>query len=144
MARSRLIAGPKVKLLINGKLFGRVVSFRWNSDTPKSAKYGIDSMQPYELASTITRGSGTMNVLRISGDGGAEGAGITAAYPDLSREKYFSVTLIELNTDLTLFQARKCSLVSQNWDISAKSLVSGSLSFEFIDFSNEIARFTQQ
>lgn len=144
MARSQIVTAPKVKLYINGKLFGRVTGFNWTSETPRSSKYGLDSMQPYEIAPTITRGSGTMNVLRLSGDGGAEGAGVVAPLPEISAEKYFSVTLIEIGTEFTIFQARRCSLTSQSWNIAVRSVVAGSFSFDFIDFSNEIPQTTQQ
>lgn len=143
MAKSRIITAPKVKLLVNGKTYGRVTSFNWSSESPRSEKYGLDSMQAFELASTITRGSGNMTVLRLSADGGAEGAGITATYPDLSREKYFSVTMIEIGSEITIFQARRCALTSQSWNIQARGVMAGSLSFDFIDFSNETARFAQ-
>lgn len=138
MAKSHLITGPKVFLYINGQPYGRVVGFRWSSDTPKRAAYGLDSTEPYELMPTITRCTGQLQVLRVSRDGGAEGAGIAAPYVDLTLEKYFSILLIEQRTDTVLFQADQCSCVNQQWDVSARTFMMGTISFEALTWTNEV------
>jgi hypothetical protein len=142
VARSHLVTGAKVRLFINGKPFGRVTGFTWTSDTPKKAIYGVDSAQPYELAPTMTRCTGSLSVLKLGGDGGAEGAGVAAPYPDLSREKYFTLTLVEIRSDLILFRANRCSLVNQSWSVPVRGLVSGSFSFEAIEWDNEVSAKT--
>jgi hypothetical protein len=139
VARSHLVTGAKVKLFINGKPYGRVTSFRWSSETPKRPITGIDSIQAFELAPTTSRCTGSVSVLKISADGGAEGAGMAAPLPDLSRERYFSLTLIEYNTDLVLFRASRCTLQTQSWDAPARGFVTGSFSFEAIEWDNEVS-----
>ncbi len=139
MSKSHIVTAAKVKLYLNGKPFGRVTQFRWASETPKRAIYGIDSSEPYELASTTTKCTGSMSVLKISADGGAEGAGIAAPYASLSREKYFSLTLVEHHTDLIIFRADRCSLTSQQWEVAAKGMVSGQFSFEAIEWDAEVS-----
>lgn len=138
MAQSHLVTAAKVKLYINGKPFGRVNGFSWASETPRRPIYGVDSTQPYELAVTTTRCTGTISVMKITADGGAEGAGVTAPYPEISRERYFSLALIEIGSDLVIFQADRCSLVSQSWNAPARGLITGSFSFEAIDWTNEV------
>lgn len=139
MARSHLVTGAKVKVFLNGRVFGRVLAFRFSSATPKKPIHGIDSTEPYELAVTTTSCKGSITILRLSGDGGAEGAGIAAPYPELSREQYFSLTVVEHHTDRVLFRANRCSLLNQDWDFPAKGLVVGTLQFEAIDWDNELS-----
>lgn len=141
--KSHLLVGAKVRLYVNGKPYGRVQDFRWSVESPKEEKRGIDSQEPFELAPTTVSVNGNLNVLRISGDGGAEGAGFTVQYPDLSRERYFSLVLVESNTDLVLFQARRCSLLSQSWGVPSRGIVTGSLSFRAIEWVNEIQRMSR-
>ncbi len=138
--RSFLLGGAKVRLYINGLAFGRVTNFSWQSETPKKAIYGIDSTEPYELAVTTSRITGSISVLRSSGDGGAEGAGIAAPLHDLSKELYFSIALVEILTDTTIFEATRCSMTGQQWGAPAKGLMSGSISFEAIEWNNEIGK----
>ncbi len=138
MSKSRLVTGARVVVYINGAIYAQVSDFRWNSDTGSHDLYGVDSMQPFESASTVTKCSGQISVYRLIKDGGAEGAGITAPYPDLARERYFSLTLVERSSDTIIFQARRCKLLSQSWEIPTRGYVTGSLSWTALEFSNEV------
>ncbi len=135
--KSNNLTAARVVLYVNGKLYGRVTDFRWNSSTSGREIYGIDSPEPFELANTTTRCSGSMSVLRLGQDGGAEGAGMTVSYADISREKYFSLALVDRVTDTIIFQARRCKLTSQSWDVPARGRVTGNLDFVACDWSNE-------
>lgn len=124
-------------MYVNGAPFGRVTSFRFSSSTPRDAIYAIDSLDPFELAPTRTRVTGSLGLVRTIADGGAEGAGMTSNYEQLSREKYFSLMLVERISDTVIFRADYCSVVTQQWDVSAKEMVRGSIEFEALDWSNE-------
>lgn len=138
MARARVVVGAHINCYINGQPYGRVIGFTFRSQTPRRALYGIDSMDPFELAVTQTKVGGTMRIVRTVGDGGAEGAGITANFDDLPREKYFTVQLVERGSDTVIFQAELCSVVSQVWDVPSKGIVTGTIDFEAISWNNEI------
>jgi hypothetical protein len=135
--RSRLAAGAKVILYVNGKPYAPVVSFRWDSTTVPHPIMGLDSGEPYELAPATTKITGNLMILRQIGDGGIEGAGLVPNFGDLPRGKYFTLALVDRVTDTTMFQASKCWIVSQSWDVPSKGLVTGSVSFEAIDWNNE-------
>lgn len=124
--------------MINGRPYGVVSGFQWKSITPKRAIYAIDSVDPVELAITNTKITGTLSVYRTNGDGGAQGWGIGAPYESLSREKYFSVMLVDRATDRVLFEARYCSLVDEAWSVPSRGIITGSLSFEALSWSNEV------
>ncbi len=138
MSRARTVVGAHIICYINGQPYGRLQNFVFKSGTPRRPIYGIDSMDPTELAVTQTKISGAMVVIRTVGDGGAEGAGITANFDDLPREKYFTVQLIERGSDTVIFQAELCSVTNQTWTIPQKGVIHGTIEFEAISWSNEI------
>lgn len=137
MSRSRLLPSAKVVLYLNGQAYAAVVAFKWGSATPRRAAYGIDSGQPYELIPLGTKIAGSMTLLRLIGDGGAEGAGITTQLENIPAEKYFSMALIERSTDTQIFRADRCSVTDQSWDVTSKAFVIGTVSWEALDWNNE-------
>ena len=80
---------------------------------------------------------GTMQVYRMIGDGGAEGAGIQAPQAIQSREKYGTMVLIERDTDTPILQINMFVVNSQSWVLGAKNLMVGTISFKGIVFTNE-------
>ena len=133
----KLASGPRIVVYINGKKYGRVVSIEITSSTPHRSIDGIDEVTPAELAPTRCKISGTIHVLRIVGDGGIEGVGVTTQFNNISKQKYFSLTLKDLGTDHTLFQINNCVVENQQWSMAAKSIVSGAFSFTGTTWSNE-------
>lgn len=96
-------------------------------------------MHPYELAPTQGKITASMKVYRTVGDGGAEGAGMTATFEEVARERYFSVMLVDRGAqDTVLFQADNCSLVSQAWSVPTRGIITGSLEFEALMWSNDV------
>lgn len=135
---SRILVAAQIVVYVNGRAYAQVTSFRWNSMTPKKAIYGLDSGEPFELAPTTTKIGGEMGLLRLMGDGGLEGAGVTALFPDLPREKYFTMTLRDMASDTQIFRAENSTCISQAWDVPAKGMVTGRMSFEALDWDNEV------
>jgi hypothetical protein len=137
MARSSLLVSAQVTLYINGRPYALVTGFRWDSATPGKAIYGLDCGEPIEIMDTITKITGSVNLLRRIGDGGLEGAGIIPDFPSLPRGKYFSMSLIEQSTDTQIFRADRCRVMTQSWDVPAKGRVTGQMAFEALDWNNE-------
>lgn len=137
MAASRLLTAARVIAYVNGRPYAAVISVKFDSATPKKAAYGIDSGEPFELMPTTTKIGGTMMLLRTVGDGGPEGNGLVAEFSLVPREKYFTLALVDRLTDTLIFRADQCSVLNQSWDIPAKGLAMGSLSFEALTWNNE-------
>lgn len=135
--RSHLLTGAKLVMYVNKKPFGLVTNFSFSIDTSKRAIHVVDLMEAVELAPTMIRITGSMQILRQTGDGGAEGAGLVATQPELSRERYFSLTLVERGTDITVFQATQCSVTNQVWQVPARGFMQGTVNFEAIEWANE-------
>jgi hypothetical protein len=138
--RPNLITGPRVLVYINGKLFGKIVSFQWGSATPRKKIRTIDIPHPVELAATTVDMNWNMSVLRLIGDGGAQGAGIVAQQTLLSREKYFTILIIERTTNTTLFRADFCNTDNESWVIQAKDIMRGTINGSGITWVNEGAQ----
>lgn len=138
MAQSVLVSGAKVVLYVNSKLFSRVTSFQWHSATSRRAIYGVDNAQPYELAPTVSKVTGQMSLIRTQADGGIEAAGMVGNVRDITREQYFALMLVDRTTDTVLFRADRCVITDQSWQIAAKGIMIGTVSFEVIDWSNEV------
>lgn len=137
MARSRLITTAQVVLYVNGNPHSQVTDFRWDSSTPPKAIYGLDSGEPYELAPGVTKVNGNIGLLRVLGDGGLEGLGAIPQLHELPRGKYFALALIERTSDTQIFRADRCWVVAQSWSVPTKGRITGSASFEALDWSNE-------
>jgi hypothetical protein len=138
MARSLLLTSAQVILYVNGLRFGRVTGFSWTSDTPRRKIHAVDAVTPFELGMTVSSITGTLSVLRVAGDGAAEGAGMVAPVLDLSREKYFHMLLVDITTGFVVFQADFCSLESQQWTARPRSYLEGSLTFSALTYNNEV------
>ena len=137
MSKSNLVTSAKVCCYINGNMVGRVTAFRWSSDSPRKAAYGLDCNTPYELMPTTSRCSGSVSLLKITGDGGIESLGMAAHSSQMVREKYFSLTIVDRVSDTLLFRADYCSVTNQSWDIAERSLVRGTVSFEGLYWNND-------
>ncbi len=138
MSPPRILVGARVALYINGQAYGRVMGFQWTSTTAQKAVYALDSSFPYELAPGQTRIVGSLNVYRLAGDGGAEGANMTTQFTDVIRQNYFTLSLVDRATGQTLFQANHCALTSQSWSAPVRGFVTGSLAFESLLWESEV------
>ena len=135
---SNLTSASKVALYVDGALYSKVFSFSWNANTPVHALHTIDCTQPLSLDPTTSDCSGAIGVWKTSGDGGAEGSGFTAPYQNVVSNKYFTLALVEYNKGLILFEANNCLLVSQSWDVQVLSFITGRLTFQSIEWNNEV------
>jgi hypothetical protein len=137
MSVSKLVHGARAVVYINGKMYGLATAFSWSSSTPNKKVHCIDVPYPLELATTTADVSWQMTVLRTVGDGGAQGAGIVAQSGDLSRQKYFTILVVERLTDITLFKSDFCSTDSESWQLSTKSIMQGQISGSATQWVNE-------
>jgi len=135
-----LITGARVFLYINAVKIGRARSFTWKSDTEADEIPGLDSSDPYEIAPTTTRCAGQIMFYRTAGDGGAEGAGLTTDYEDLTRLKYVTLSLVERVSKLEIFRAEGVTITSQSGGVAAKEGMNMSITFKALRYSNEFKK----
>ena len=135
MTRSRLITGAQVVVYVNGSMLGRVASIGIMNSTPRKELHTIDTLEPMELMPQSVSGHGQMQIYRLHQDGGIQALGMAAVWEDVSREKYFSILVLDRATDTTLFRADKCSTISENWTFN-RGHIMGDVAFSFVRWSN--------
>lgn len=138
--RSSFVVGAGVKCYINGNLMGEATGFSFSSDTPHRQVRGVDSAEPYELATTITNVRGKVTMIRLSGFGALEGRGITDNFKNLVLQKYNTIELIDRSTNLPIFHCDRAVVMSQSWNVSARGVCSGEFDFEGIEWNNEASQ----
>ena len=124
-------------LYINGRIFGVATGISWNAPTGSQARYGIDRQTPFEILSTQSSISGTVECLRHHNTAGVEGAGIVPVEDQLSKARYFFLQLVDRQTDSVILQVPKAALQSQQWRVQARGVLTGSFTFEGLEWSNE-------
>lgn len=133
---AKVLSSAAVVAYVNGALYGKVTGFRFNSASARRVLHCIDTLEPVELTPGPTKITGTIRLLRIIDDGGAEAA-FTAHFNNLPAEQYFSFVLLDRGTGVVVFKASKCSVMNQTWEFPAKGIVTGVIEFEALDWSNE-------
>ncbi len=133
------IPAPAVIVKINGTTYGAVSSFTWGSNTPHKSVNGIDDLSAQELIPTNAVVSGQIGLYRITGSGGLQGIGVTGTFAEVASLKYFTIQLIDIRTDLIMFEARECVCESESWNVAVKSLVTGTMAFKGLRWINESA-----
>ncbi len=137
MGRAKVLVSASVTCYINGNPYGQISSFSYTISTNKTPVFALDSSEAYEIIPTTASLSGSMSIYRLIGDGGAEGAGISVFFDQLPIEKYFTMQFRDRSTDTVLFQSDRCMVNSQSWNVPAKGIVQGQVSFTAIDWSSE-------
>jgi hypothetical protein len=139
MGAQKVAVGAGVLLFVNGKLYAKIIDFTYESETPVTEENGVDTGEPFELIPAPTRVSGTLTLLRIIGDAGLEGSGITTAFERIPEEKYVTLQLIDRVTKQVLFQCDSAKIVRQSWQHPAKGMVRGSAQFRGVTWANPAA-----
>ncbi len=139
MAKAKATIGAGFKLYINNRIFGIATGFEWSSEAGRKAIYGLDSVNPFELAPGANSVRGKVDCIRIRLDGGLEGRGIAAPSngQDILSEKYISIVLVDRLTDTVVFRCDQCAVQSQSWRTDTKNIMRGNFSFLGIEWSNE-------
>ena len=140
--KSNVIVGARVIAYINGKKFGTVIDIELSFDTQNRPIETIDMLVPAELAPTRGRVRGSISLIRLAGSAGVEGMGIATTFLNLPRQKYFSLTIKDRVTDVTLFQIDDCMVDQQSWSMQSKNIMSGSFTFTGTNWANESTDYT--
>lgn len=137
---SLIITGARVFLYLNGRKVGRITSFTWDSITDQKEFVGLDCGEPYEIGPELTKVAGQAGLLRLAGDGGAEGLGIVPQFKDQTKQKYSTIVLVDRVTKTILFRADECMITTQRWAVQPKGRLEGQMSFKGITWNNENVR----
>jgi hypothetical protein len=134
---AKTITGSGIVCYINNAPWAVVTDIAFTSATPRTAHYGLDSLDPFELSIQKTRVTYSLGIMRTIGDAGAEGAGLVGSYEALPREKYFSIRVVDRVGGFTVFESQYCSVVNQSYQIAARGVMTGKIEIEALDWNNE-------
>lgn len=137
MSQVKVLRGADLQVYINGDLFGVCTAIRWQSSKGNRAIYGIDQMEPFEIAPGQVHIRGVIESIRLRRDGGYEGRGIIAPHRQVLLEKYFAMAVVDRSTDTVLMAIDRTSADNPSWSVSAKQELSGNFSFEGIGYTSE-------
>lgn len=132
----KLQSGSRIFVYINGNPLGLLTDFSFSSETPDVEIRGIDVAFPIELASGTTSVSGTIGLLKLINDSGAQSYGLASSQIDSSKQKYVSLTLIDRGFDTVIFQCDYAKITNESWRIATKTLMEGTLTFKGIVWGN--------
>lgn len=131
--------GAGVKCFINGRDMGWVTGVTFDSSTPRKPIQGIDTLKAFELVPTSASVSGTISVLKMFGDNSLEYQGVVAGFNKIITERYFTLLLTQhtsAGASYVIFRADECSVDKQSWSFQSKQIVSGTFTFQGIEWTN--------
>ena len=134
---SIVVGGAHILVYLNGILCGRCIGMTYSSQTTTKEARGCDFPMPFEIMPSMTSTSGTINILKTTGDGGALGLGLTVQQPDIGKAKYFSLLVLDRRSKTAIFKADYCMASAESWDIQPKGVITGSITFSAISWSSE-------
>ncbi len=137
MAIANLVTTPHCVCYINNVPFARCCGLTFDVVTPRKELRGIDNLQAVEEIPIGASIKGTLQVYRMHRDGGVEAAGLVATMDSLTREKYFSLMVIDRSTDTVLMQVNNASVHNQSWSFVPKSFVIGTVTFTGLNYNND-------
>ncbi len=133
----QVVSGAHVVVYLNNTIYARVAEISWSSSEPARETQTVDTLLPAEEIPGPVRCKVMMRVYRLHRDGGAQGAGATTTWRDITRQKYAAVVVLDRVTDTVLFRADRCKLVSEDWPIG-RALTVGTLTFQVLEWGNEV------
>lgn len=134
---SNLITGPHCVCYINSVPLARAASVTADIATSRRVVKGIDVLRATELIPVEQLVGGGLSVFRLHRDGGVEAAGLIGTWDSMTREKYFSLMIIDRSTDTTVLQVDRCSIQKQSWTYQPKSYVMGTITWTGLIYNNE-------
>ena len=137
MANSNLVTSAHAVCYINSVAFARCCGLSYNCLSPKREIHVIDLLQPVELVPTSLSVHGVIQVYKLHNDGGLEAAGLLATWDNLTKEKYFSLMVLDRFSNAILVQVDNCCLTEQSWNIRPKEYILGTASWSGVNYSND-------
>jgi hypothetical protein len=138
-------SGAGVRVSINGSVVGFATSLSFTRTTSTKVIYGIDSPVPAEIAPTVYSVQGNLSGFRLRDSGGLDGTGImnvSSVYAFFA-QKYCTIEVVDILTNVTMYQFNKVIFDQDSWNISTKQLVTFSASFKAVFVQNEVTSSSQ-
>jgi hypothetical protein len=132
MAGTRILTGSKIKVYINGNIYGECQSLQFTLDSGDHEIYGIDSFFPQEIAPTRSAVSGQIQGLRISGVGGLQGKLIKDKLINTLSGPYVSIRVVDRHSLEEIIFIPQARIPSEQHSVVAKQIYRVSFAFRGI------------
>ena len=142
MAQTLTINGSHIKVYANAALIGITTSVTFSIDYGRRVITGIDVQSPTEITSGQVKIKGSISLVRLKQDGGPEGYNLVPTIADISLEKYLSISLVDRYTDSVIFRTDNALISNQSWTIKNRQIITGTVTFDSIDYCNELGSGT--
>jgi hypothetical protein len=137
MPFSTVVASHHLACYINGNILGLITDMQFTVDTDWRAETVIDTNVPVEMMPGQRRVRGSFGILRGRANGSLEALGMTSFARNMLKQKLFTIQLKDRLTGRVMFEAVKCAMQNQTWKASPKQVVTGSFTWEGIDYTND-------
>lgn len=131
-----IICGPHTVVYINGKPFSQVSAVDYNINSPYKLLTGIDTLLPLDTIPQSLSYTATLQLYMIRGRCGIEGEGLAATWEAATRGKYFSILILDRQTQNVIFEGQKNRATGQQWRFASRSIVTGTVQFTGLFYNN--------
>lgn len=146
--RQTLLAGPRLKVRINGIIAGYVSAFSYSVGQGQKLTYGVDSPFPTEIAQggSPSNVTGSMTVWRPMGASpeswgllsARSGDSVASAVVDsgtpgatmLGTAQYTTIEILDRESESILVTILDVMFASQSWSVEKSSLMRGTVEFQ--------------
>lgn len=146
--RQTLLAGPRLKIRINGIIAGYISDFNYTVNQGQKLTYGVDSPFPVEVAQggTASSVSGSMAVWRPVGTSpetwgllsARSGDSVASAVTDsgtpqgsmLGTAQYSTIEILDRQSETILVTIIDVMFSSQSWSVAQRGLMRGTVEFQ--------------
>jgi hypothetical protein len=132
MAQQTTIVGAHLKLYLSGVLYNNVQSVSYTIDYGEQEIYGIDSHFAQEIVTSKVLVTGTVSGVKLTLDGGTQGAMVRSKINEILYSPYTSLRLKDRKSNFEFFFLPQMKVTSESINIQAKGVVTISFSFKGI------------
>jgi hypothetical protein len=133
---SIVVTGANVVAYVNGEIYASIYSFSMARENGLREYHGIDEPESSELVPTRSRVSVQLECWRMVGDG-PEARGLIGPGYEIPLENYSSITLVDLRTQKTLFDARECRVTHLGWAVASRGVATWTVTLSCIRADSE-------
>lgn len=130
--RAITLAGPRIKIYINNKPYSVAQQFQCAMDNGDTEIYGIDSIYAQEIAPTRSATSGSIQGLRIGGQGGLQKDGIRDLLKSVLAGPYVSIRVKDRLTGEDIIFIPQARVSNEQHSVTTKGMYRLNFSFRGI------------
>ncbi len=130
MSKSVVLRGADCKLYLAGNLYSEVQNITYIIDYGEIEIFGVDSVNPQEIATTRITIQGTINGVRVRNSGGLQGSAARPYILESLYGPYISLRIKDRNSGEEIIYMPQIKVTREQMTIQAKGVVKLNFSFK--------------